>query len=554
MPDRPHTILSGRYRLVSAIGEGGMGRVWHARDELLDRDVAVKEITPEGLSRTELGDLRERAIREARAIAQISHPSVVRIFDVVDEDTPWIVMELIPSRSLHEVIEQDGAQTPEEVARIGLAVLAGLRAGHQAGILHRDVKPANVLMAENGRVVLTDFGLATLAGDSSMTRTGVVIGSPSYLAPERALDQPADARADLWSLGATLFTAIEGRAPYQKSSPMATLSALMMEPPPVSERAGVLRPVLAALLRKDPDKRADASEAERLLREAVAGGAAAEPVVPEAAPLLSPPPPSPARTDDTGSGRTTVTLSHPPPAAGARATRSRWLIPVAVALIVAGGLAAARPFTVVSSANPSTAATQPSLAAPGPASNPGTASATTGPAPSGAATGPTRAAATSPASAASSPPATPVRTGATTTAPATRGTTTPPPQAPAPVQAVGSQIWNHGTGTCLHLPGRGGQVQLWQCNGSDSQRFHFPGDGTLRVLGQCVESLSTGTGSRLRAAACSGSARQQFALNTARDLVHLPADLCVDVPDWNTANGVPAQIWSCAGTDNQKWN
>ncbi|WP_230415454.1 serine/threonine-protein kinase [Micromonospora tarapacensis] len=162
--------------------------VWHARDELLGRDVAVKGVTPEGLTRTELGDLRERAIREARAIAQIDHPSVVRIFDVVDDgDTPWIVMELIPSRSLWEAIDQDGPMTPEESARIGLAVLASLRAAHRVGILHREVKPANVLLTSAGRVVLTDFGLATLAGDSSMTRTGVVLGSPSYLAPERAL-------------------------------------------------------------------------------------------------------------------------------------------------------------------------------------------------------------------------------------------------------------------------------------------------------------------------------------------------------------------------------
>ncbi|MCM4083612.1 protein kinase domain-containing protein [Paractinoplanes hotanensis] len=551
MPDRPHSSLSGRYRLVSIIGEGGMGRVWLARDELLGRDVAVKEITPEGFSRTELGDLRERAIREARAIAQISHPSVVRIFDVVDDgETPWIVMELIRSRSLLEVVEQDGPLTPEEAARVGLAVLAGLRAAHRGGILHRDVKPANVLMTADGRVVLTDFGLATLAGDSSMTRPGVVLGSPSYLAPERALDEPADAKGDLWSLGATLFTAIEGHAPYQKSSPMATLSALMTEPPPVSERAGVLQPALVALLRKNPDERADADEAERLLNEALTGGtpsvSPAGPVSPGPAPADSAPaglqpsaPVGTARTD-----RTTAPL----PSAGAGAPRRRWLIPAIAALVLTGGLALARPFTAVTSSGPPAPSAQsvPTRSAPVARSRGPAVPAATSRRP--AAATPTKAHTVLPPAPSISPRATPARSAATAAAPATSKATV----APAPV--VGSQIWNHGTGTCLHLPGVGREVQLWQCNGSDNQRFHFPGDGTLRVLGQCVEPRSTGRGSRVRAIACSGSARQQFTLNTARDLVHVSTDMCVDVTDWNSSNGAPAQLWTCAGTDNQKWN
>jgi serine/threonine protein kinase len=542
MPDRANTSLSGRYRLLSAIGEGGMGRVWHARDELLGRDVAVKEITPEALSRTELGDLRERAIREARAIARISHPSVVRIFDVVDDDeTPWIVMELIRSRSLQEVIEQDGARTPEESARIGLAVLAGLRAVHRVGILHRDVKPANVLLAADGRVVLTDFGLATLAGDSSMTRTGVVIGSPSYLAPERALDEPADAKGDLWSLGATLFTAIEGRAPYQKSSPMATLSALMMEPPPVSERAGILQPVLAALLRKDPAERADADEAERLLHAAATG--APPPPIPAKSTEPAPFRPQPAvSADATGAGRTTVHL----PAAKARDSRKRWLIPAVAALVLAGALAVVRPFPAATSSAAPVPSGQPSLAVPVPVA-PSRDAAPADRSPSPSASSPTA----SPPATPGSSSAVPVRTGTTTAVPPVKTKTT---VVPAPPPAVGSQVWNHGTGTCLHLPGKGGQVQMWQCNGSDNQRFHFAGDGTLRVLGQCVEVGSSASGSRLRATGCSGSARQRFTLNAARDLISVPADLCVDVPDWDAGNGVPAQTWACAGTDNQKWN
>lgn len=290
MPDSPQRILSGRYRLLNQLGQGGMGRVWKAHDELLDRDVAIKEITAEGLTATELGDLRERAIREARAVAQISHPNVVRVFDVVSEDdTPWIVMELIPARSLFEVVSEEGPMEPERVARIGLDVLAALHAAHVAGILHRDVKPANVLLAAD-RAMLTDFGLATLAGDSSMTRVGILLGSPSYLAPERAIDEPAGPASDLWSLGATLFAAVEGRPPYVKSSPMATLAALMVDPPPAPKQAGALQPALEALLEKDPAVRADAEAATRLLRQA-AEGVANQPT--EAMPR-SPIPPLPA--------------------------------------------------------------------------------------------------------------------------------------------------------------------------------------------------------------------------------------------------------------------
>jgi serine/threonine protein kinase len=164
-----------------------MGRVWAARDELLGREVAVKELVlPAGMAAEDVRELGERTIREARAIARLDHRNVVRIFDVVFADErPWIVMELVPSRSLYEVVSSDGPMPPEQVARIGLGVLAALRAAHRAGVLHRDVKPANVLLGDDGRVVLTDFGLATASGDSSMTSTGIVLGSPSYLAPER---------------------------------------------------------------------------------------------------------------------------------------------------------------------------------------------------------------------------------------------------------------------------------------------------------------------------------------------------------------------------------
>ncbi|NMO54590.1 protein kinase [Actinoplanes sp. TBRC 11911] len=272
MSDKPRELLAGRYRLGRPLGEGAMGRVWEARDELLGRAVAIKEIAPNGLTTVVLGDLRRRAIREARAIAQVSHPNVVRVFDVVTEDdVPWIVMELVRSRSLFTVVSEEGPIDPRRAAGLGLQVLAGLRAAHEAGILHRDVKPANVLVTADGRAVLTDFGLAALAGDATMTSTGVVIGSPSYLAPELAQDEPAGPASDLWSLGATLFAVVEGRPPYSKSSPMATLAALMVDPAPVPRRAGVLTPALRALLTKDPQERAGGDEAEKLLRDAADG-------------------------------------------------------------------------------------------------------------------------------------------------------------------------------------------------------------------------------------------------------------------------------------------
>lgn len=266
--------LAGRYRLTEILGEGGMGRVWAAHDLLLSRQVAIKEMAPPpGLTAAKREELRGRVIREARAIARVDHPNVVRVIDVLHErGEPWIVMELVASRSLFEEVRREGPLTPEQAAEVGLAVLRALRAAHASGLLHRDVKPANVLLGVDGRVVLTDFGLASVAGDSSITATGVILGSPSYLAPERVLDEPIGPAADLWSLGATLYAAVEGKPPYSKSSPMATLAALAGgEPLPPPTQAGVLAPALEALLRRDPAQRADAATAERLLRAAADG-------------------------------------------------------------------------------------------------------------------------------------------------------------------------------------------------------------------------------------------------------------------------------------------
>lgn len=213
--------------------------------------------------------MRERSLREARAIARLNNVNVVRIFDVLRTDgDPWIVMEYVASKSLQDTIAEDGPVSVAKAVEIGLGVLNALKAAHKAGIMHRDVKPGNVLLGEDGRVVLTDFGLATIPGDPNVTRTGMVLGSPAYISPERARDGTAGPEADLWSLGATLYAAVEGKSPYARPSAIATLAALATEPMPPPRNAGPLKPVLQGLLRKDPDERITAEVAERMLRKA----------------------------------------------------------------------------------------------------------------------------------------------------------------------------------------------------------------------------------------------------------------------------------------------
>ncbi|MFC4144700.1 serine/threonine-protein kinase [Micromonospora mangrovi] len=268
-------VIADRYRLLELVGRGGMGRVWRARDETLHREVAVKQVVaPNWLAPHERDELRARTMREARTAARLNHPNVVRVYDVVQvDDDPWLIMEYVPSRSLQEVIEADGPVDPRRAAGIGLAVLAALRAAHAAGVLHRDVKPANVLLARDGRVLLTDFGLAVFdGGDGVMTRPGLVLGSPQYVAPERAAEGVSTAEADLWSLGATLHAAVEGRSPYARSTAMATLAALASQPPDPSPHAGPLEPVLAGLLRRDPRNRLAPDDVARLLAVAAATG------------------------------------------------------------------------------------------------------------------------------------------------------------------------------------------------------------------------------------------------------------------------------------------
>ncbi|MHC3391729.1 serine/threonine-protein kinase [Streptomyces lavendulocolor] len=261
--------IVGRYRLEARLGRGGMGTVWRAYDELLGRRVAVKEL------HVDVGSAVHPTLREARAIARVHHPHIVCVHDVVEEDdVPYIVMELIEGGSLAERIAAGGPLDAREAARVGLALLSALRAAHALGVLHRDLKPANVLLEEGtGRVVLTDFGIAQLAGSTTITEAGMFVGSPEYTAPERMQGSQAGPETDLWSLGALLCATLTGQSPFHRDSLGGVLHAVVEEDfrPPAA--AGPLLPVVRGLLQRDPARRMGAAEAERLLRAyAEAGG------------------------------------------------------------------------------------------------------------------------------------------------------------------------------------------------------------------------------------------------------------------------------------------
>ena len=280
-------ILAGRYRLLNLVGRGGMGRVWRAHDLLLDRDVAVKEVLSlVGLPETR-GELARRTLREARAAARFRHPNAVQVFDVeLADGRPWIVMEFVEGRSLDTLVRQDGPLELADVVRIGLALLDVLDAAHRAGVLHRDIKPHNVLMADDGRIQLGDFGVAgavpgAAAGSggngppADVTPRGVTLASPAYVAPERAADGSSTVETDLWSLGATLYWAVEGRPPYTRTGVTQQLAALASELPDPVVRAGPLAPVLHGLLQPVPHHRLTAAKARALLVSAAARPSAA---------------------------------------------------------------------------------------------------------------------------------------------------------------------------------------------------------------------------------------------------------------------------------------
>ena len=261
-------LVSGRYRLQEPIGRGAMGIVWRGRDELLDREVAVKEVR----AAADNESIYRRTLREAKAAARLNHPGVVTVFDVVEDDgSPWIVMELVQARSLDRLIAEDGPLRPLQAAQVGQQLLSALECAHAAGVLHRDVKPGNVLVAADNAVKLTDFGIATYPGDPSLTQVGMVFGTPGYTAPERVRGEVATPASDLWSLGATLYTAVEGRGPFDRPGGSAAIFAgVANEPAPRAPSAGPLGPVLDARLRPGPARRPDAATATRLLDDAAA--------------------------------------------------------------------------------------------------------------------------------------------------------------------------------------------------------------------------------------------------------------------------------------------
>ncbi|MFE4867963.1 serine/threonine-protein kinase [Streptomyces sp. NPDC056682] len=331
-------LLAGRYRVLAQLGRGGMGVVWRAHDEVLGREVAVKELRAyTDASAPELGDLRLRMQREARAAARVRHPGVVAVHDVAEhEGRPVIVMELIDGPSLDDVLAERGVLDPREAAAIGAKVLEALAAAHRAGVLHRDVKPGNVLLDASGRVVLTDFGIAAMddPGDGSqthLTRSGEIVGSLDYLAPERAQGQEPGPASDIWALGATLYAAVEGAAPFRRTSTWSTLNAIVVDPLPKARRTGPLGPVLERLMDKDPARRPDAATAARLLSDvaAAADTAATKP----AAPLAAAPRTATVRDvlphRPEGFGPVVTHVSEPEPEARPAAGRSRGKVLVA---------------------------------------------------------------------------------------------------------------------------------------------------------------------------------------------------------------------------------
>lgn len=266
-------LVSGRYALDERIGKGGMGVVWRGRDTLLEREVAIKEISlPAAIPVTERDALRARVDREARAAARLTHPSAVTIFDVVEaEGTSYIVMELVDAPTLADLVKRNGPLPPEHAAVIGLDVLAALEKAHGVGIVHRDVKPGNVMVPPDGRAKLGDFGIASIKGDPKITTTGMIMGSPSFMAPEQATGTPLGPEVDLWSLGATLYYAVEGQPPFDRGQAIPTLTAVVHDEVRPSARAGALAPVLYSLMAKSPADRPSHDAVRRMLTGVVRG-------------------------------------------------------------------------------------------------------------------------------------------------------------------------------------------------------------------------------------------------------------------------------------------
>ncbi|WP_258940234.1 serine/threonine-protein kinase [Actinomadura luteofluorescens] len=325
MADDLGQVLLDRYRLTEPLGQGGMGTVWRAHDTRLGREVAVKQLRlPPDLGTEQRASWTARLDREARAAARLRHPGIVTVHDLVitEDGQPWIIMELVPGRSLADLLAREGTLAPDRAAALGLQILDALVAAHQAGIVHRDLKPANVLL-EGERALLTDFGIAAVEGETALTRSGALLGTPAFMAPEQVRGQPATAATDLWALGATLYNAVEGRPPFAGTATGAVLVAIATEAPSPMRNAGPLQPVVEGLLHKDPAGRPDAAA----LRAALSRVASTRPdPVAEAPPTRPLPPHGPAASPPT------------PPSPGPGRPKRAVLIAVALlaVLVVAG--------------------------------------------------------------------------------------------------------------------------------------------------------------------------------------------------------------------------
>jgi len=340
--------IANRYAMrVPALGHGGMGVVWRAEDTLLGREVAIKEVRlPPTLAEDERVRIRARVMREARVAARLNHPGAVILHDIVDEDgRPFIVMELVRAPTLTELVAAEGALPPARAAAIGLGLLDTLEAAHRTGIVHRDVKPSNVMVCEDGSTKLADFGIASLQGDPAVTASGLLLGSPAYMAPEQAEQGPVGPPTDLWALGATIYFAVEGEPPFDKGGPVPTLAAVVHEHPRPMRRAGPLEPAITALLRKPPADRLTAPDLRGMLRKVVAGADGTGEGAGTATAPLAPPSerPAAAGTDaavvagELGAGTATAPWPGSPPAPVApsgRRRRGRRLLTVALTTTV----------------------------------------------------------------------------------------------------------------------------------------------------------------------------------------------------------------------------
>ncbi|GAA3227682.1 serine/threonine-protein kinase [Actinocorallia longicatena] len=364
MPEGPDVTahrLVERYQLLSVLGSGGMGTVWRARDETLGREVAIKELTlsPE-LDAGGRAEACARAVREAQAAAQLRHPGIVVVHDAfIDDDRPWIVMQLLQGQTLDVVLKSQGPISVPFAAEIGLQVVKALIAAHTVGILHRDIKPGNIFLTADGRAVLTDFGIATVEGQATITRSGMLVGSPGHIAPERLRGESGGPQSDLWSLAATLYRAVEGISAYPGDDHIVVLTKVLTQDPRPPSAAGELAPLLLHMLAKDPRVRPDPVIVEGVLARVAQGGASG--VIP-----LPPAPPAAAAPE----GRTTVDVNWRPPRkpsrllAPALAGGVLLLALAAVAVVVTDGEPETKPPAVAKSSAPVTSAPATASAAP----------------------------------------------------------------------------------------------------------------------------------------------------------------------------------------------